>query len=265
MQMETLWINGYTAFVNIEATKCTSAEIANGAIDPQIRSWARAFAGWAKKGEDRFAYLAPLAEMNGDWVIWGRDPYNYILTFKRLQRLFSEESVPANSVRWVFAPNGWSKPGTPGFEAYYPGDAYVDVVGFSGYNFGSHPYTPTPDWQDPIEVYGPYLERMVLMAPEKPIFITQTATTSYHNGSPNPAKKNSWLRDAYTYLVDYPNVRGVMYFNIDNWQSVDWPFYVSGNQAYQYEGYREGITDQRYRYIRPAELAKTKLITNAAP
>jgi hypothetical protein len=261
LQLENLWKNGMVGFVNLNSEK-SSRQIAQGELDGKIRDWARGYKAWASKGGGRFAYLAPLPEMNGEWVVWGMDPANFKLAFARIQQLFEEEGVSRSSVQWVFAPNGWSRPGTPGFESYYPGGSLVDVIGFSSYNFGYHPYTPTPDWQNPDEVFGPYLARMRQMDSSKPIFITQTGTTAYYLDGQNNQKKNEWLREAYHYLSSYPGVRGVIYFNLVSWENVDWPFYVPNDASRQYQGYREGIINYPFIYISPGELSPGLLLPN---
>jgi type II secretory pathway pseudopilin PulG len=256
-QMEVLWNNGYTPFVNL-TTNRSAAEVANGAIDSAIEAMASAYAEYAQ-GNTRMAYLAPFPEMNGEWVPYKLDPENYKRAFTRIQTIFARSGVPDEAVRWVFAPNGWSRPGTPGFESYYPGDSAVDIVSFSGYNFGYHPFTQSGVWQNPPDVYGPYLVRMRAMAPSKPIFIAQTGTSAYTSSGPNADAKNRWLRDAYQYLADSPGVRGIIYFNKVNQQGVDWPFYVANDPSQQYPGYREGVLYAAFGYLSPAELKNSDL------
>ena len=266
-QLEMLWINGYTCFVNLSTTHSAS-QIANGAIDNQIRNWANVFKGWAIQGGGRFTYLAPLPEMNGNWVVYGMDPIHFKLAFARIQQIFAEQGVPDDTVRWVFAPNGWSKSGTPGFESYYPGDASVDIVSFSGYNFGFHPASPSQVWQTPVEVFnnpnypspeGWYLDRMRTMAPSKPIFIAQTATSAYYLTGESTTRKNQWLSDAYAYLASYPGVRAIIYFNLVNQQGIDWPFYVPGDPNHQYQGYRDAVASPDFRYVSPQDLSEIEL------
>jgi hypothetical protein len=257
-QMEVLWKNGYTPFVNL-STSHTAAEVANGAIDGAIETMASLYVEYAQ-GNTRMAYLAPFPEMNGDWVPYKLDPDNYKRAFSRIQSIFASKGVPEGSVRWVFAPNGWSRPGTPGFESYYPGDSLVDVVSFSAYNFGYNPYVPAGVWYSPAEVFGKYIDRMRAMAPSKPIFVAQTATSAYTSSGSSEEAKNRWLREAYQYLADSDGVRAVIYFNKVNQQGVDWPFYVPGNPARQYPGYREGVLYSSYEYISPAELKNYNLL-----
>ena len=251
-QMEVLWNNGYTPFVNITTTH-SAVEVANGAIDGAIETMASLYAEYAQ-GDTRMAYLAPFPEMNGDWVPYKLDPENYKRAFIRIQTIFARRGVPDGSVRWVFVPNGWSRPGTPGFESYYPGDSVVDVVAFSAYNFGYNPNTPAGVWYNPPEVFGKYIDRMRAMAPSKPIFIAQTGTSAYTSSGASSEAKNRWLREAYQYLAGSPGVRAVIYFNKVNQQGVDWPFYVPGNSAQQFPGYREGVLSSDYGYVSPAEL-----------
>ncbi len=267
-RLEMLWSNGYTPLFNLSTTHSAS-QIANGAIDTQVRTWANTFKAWADQGDGRFAYLAPMPEMNGSWVVWGNDPANFKLAFARLHQIFIEQGVSENAARWVFAPNGWNKSGTSGFEAYYPGDDLVDVVGFSGYNFGYHPYSPSQDWQPPLEVYnnpyyappeGLYLDRMSALAPTKPIFILQTGTTAIYATGESTNRKNQWLRDAYSYLSNYPGVRAIIYFNLVNEEGIDWPFFVPGDVAHQYQGYRDAVADSIFRYVSPQELSQIELV-----
>ena len=136
-QLESLWSNGYTGFVNIHSTR-NAVQIASGYIDGGIISFADAFKSWVDQGEGRFAFLAPLPEMNGDWVTYGLNPTAFKAAYARIQQIFTQRGVPENAVRWVFAPNGWTPPGQPPLTSYYPGDEVVDIIGFSGYNFGFH-------------------------------------------------------------------------------------------------------------------------------
>jgi beta-mannanase len=250
-----MWNSGYTPFVNLPALSGDKAyDVASGKYDAMITTWAKSFKNYANGGA-RFAYLAPLQEMNGEWVSYGGDPPNFILAFKRFRTIFAQQGVPSKSVKWVFAPNGWSKPGLPTFEAYYPGDAFVDVVAISAYNFG---YCQGGRWEEPETVFnnpnitnGHYLDRMRALAPTKPIFIAQTASSSYRtSGSSNAAEKERWLRDAYKYLSTQPQVRAVIYFNLI--KECDWAVFIPSK--IQNPGYKTGVNSNGYNYISPTAL-----------
>ncbi|WP_421021837.1 hypothetical protein, partial [Klebsiella pneumoniae] len=75
-------------------------------------------------------------EMNIPGETYSQDPQSFKLAYQRIQQIFQQAGVAPNSVRWVFAPNGWSQNQEHRFENYYPGNAQVDVVAFSAYNWG---------------------------------------------------------------------------------------------------------------------------------
>jgi len=107
-------------------------DIAAGAYDDYVRSWARGVA--AAPGP---VYIRPFPEMNGDWVSWNGDPEGLRAAWRRIAGIFEREH--AHNVRWVFGPNVTDEPRTDAnaMERYYPGDDVVDVLALSGYNWGS--------------------------------------------------------------------------------------------------------------------------------
>jgi beta-mannanase len=251
--LETIWDQGYTPFVNIYSSKSIQS-IATGGIDSEIRSWARNFASFANNGQ-RMAYLAPLQEMNGNWVPYGSsDPTYFKSAYQRIVTIFEEEGVPANSVRWTFAPNGMSLTGWPGFEEYYPGDSIVDVVGFSSYNYGFHPNIFPKKWETPEQLFPNYVNRMRAMAPSKPVFIIQTGTTAYGPIGYDASLKNQWLADAYNLVANLNGVRGILYYNDLN--NYDWAFY---RNDINFSGYKNGVSSNAYQYIPPEDLVNIDL------
>lgn len=261
--LTVVWEAGYTPFVNLPAMSGDTASYVATSEEYErlITTWAKSYKNYADNGK-RFAYIAPLQEMNGYWVSYGRDPTNYIRAFKRFQTIFAQQGVPEQSVKWVFAPNGWSDPKDPRFENYYPGDDLVDVVAISAYNFG---YCNGGTWKEPSTVYnnpfsttyGYYLDRMYAMTPSKPIFIAQTASSSLRtSGTSNTAEKERWLKDAYSYLSTMKNVRAIIYFNI-NKENCDFSVFSSNVKN---AGYKEAVTSNGYQYIEPALLLQANYV-----
>lgn len=254
--LELLRKKGYTAFINL-ASRRKMAEIARGEVDSNLKRLAKAFADWSTKNRDRMAFIAPFPEMNGSWESYREDPVNFKLAYQRIQRIFAEQGVPQNAVRWVFAPNGWSKT-EHRFENYYPGDASTDVVAFSAYNWGFCSANASPPqwraWDTPDKVYSPYIQRMKQMAPTKPIFIAQTATTSQAKNGASPATKDQWMQDAYRYLAN-AGVSAVLYFNLD--KECDWAFYRDNGQ--NSAGYAAIVSKPDFVYIAPSDLARMNL------
>ena len=257
VQLESAWKEGYISFVNLGSTR-TAEQIASGAVDPQIDRLANAYAAWLGNGGGRIAFLSPLQEMNGDWVSYGKDPANFISAYKRIQNRFSMKGITRSQAWWVFAPNGWSESGHE-FEKYYPGDAFVDAVGFSSYNYGfcSVAY-PWQTWATFDQVFTPYINRMTVMAPGKPIIIAQTATTAEYSrqGEVNRQKKDEWLFENYRYLASEPAVMGILYFDFNNsWEcdfritQIDQPF----------AGYKQGVlSSSNYKYLSVEDLTKMR-------
>lgn len=153
----------------------------------------------------RFAH-----EMNGTWYPWAHvgtnTPQQYVAAWRHVWTLFQQAKV--TNVLWVWAPN--NGPGLyEGANAYYPGDAYVDFVGISGYGINE---------TMPAEAYDGLI-KTVRQATRKPIFLSEMGT----NANPNKPK---WIAALGDWLAKTPEVRGFVWFNypqIDD-QLTDWRF-----------------------------------------
>lgn len=268
-EMDAAWDNGFVPFVNLQSSdhgegayydsNCKyAASIGAGKCDAKIALWAQAFKDWA--GNDKFAFIAPLPEMNLEYSWYFSNGPDFILAYRRIQQVFENTGVPESAVQWVFAPNGWHNPAYPWttFENYYPGDEHVDIVSFSAYNYGGCPaWTPWRTW-DTFEIaIEPYLARMHNMAPGKPIFIAQTGTVNVPNNPANPNEnKSDWVYDTFSKLADYPGVRAIMYFNkakaegLPNCNPIDYRIHYGGSNGEA--GFLEIMKDSRYGKWGPA-------------
>jgi hypothetical protein len=269
-QMGLLWNAGYTPFINLE-TSGTLANINSGSLDSKFQAMALAFKAWhdtgVSSGQNRIAFVAPLPEMNGQWVSYYGSPANFKTAWARIRGIFASNGA-SSAVRWVFAPNGWSDTanGVPGFESFYPGDSSVDVIAFSSYNFGDCTNSSWKTWDEPSVVFAPYITRMETMAPTKPIIIAQTGTVSIRNGVDDTAAKNQWLIDSYNYLSSEPNVLGVIYFNL--WFSnatsgvgagLVCQWYIYKGTSIAYAGYPDVVGTDQFIYKSPSTLAAESL------
>jgi hypothetical protein len=255
-ELGAAWDLGYTPFVNLTAYQRTAEQVAwDPEFEQRVRAWASAFAEWSNGGERR-AFIAPLQEMNGGWVRYGRDPENFKVAWHKIQMIFAEEGVEEHAVSWVFAPNAWSEEGHD-FEKYYPGDAVVDVVAFSTMNFGGC-VDYGSGWDTFENIYKPYLDRMREMAPGKPIFLAQTASVGVGpDGKKDDRLKNQWLRDTFGRLATYPNVRGLIYYNvlkaeptIEICRPVDWRVFDK-HSGIEFEGYLDAVKGPQFTYWAP--------------
>lgn len=243
-ELNAAWNAGFVPFVNLMASESweglyydidctTTAKIAAGYCDDKITIWADEFKAWA--GTTKRAYIAPFPEMNSDWVDYMNNSTNvdFINAFKRIRSIFEARGVPRSAVRWVFAPNGWNDPRAEEFEfeKFYPGDLYTDVVAFSAYNYGGCP-KDYPIWDTYDQAFEPYINRMVAMAPTKPIFIAQTGSVNVPVNPSDPTQnRDDWIRSTFSDLANAKNVRAIIYFNKTNYeqnlkcQPADYRFY----------------------------------------
>ena len=143
--------------------RITPAQIAQGRGDAFLLALNGALAAWGKP-----VFVRPLAEMNGHWNAYSaynadgssRGPAHSTAMFRRAfariylivhggtdvdRRLASlglppvaRQPEPAPNVQVIWNPQGYGSPDLPGnsAQAYYPGDAYVDVVGDDLYDIG---------------------------------------------------------------------------------------------------------------------------------
>jgi len=70
----------------------------------------------------------PFHEMNGGWFWWGNgDVAAFVALWKQMFNYFTV-TKGLNNLLWLYAPNTGGN-----MTKYYPGDAYVDLVGIDGY------------------------------------------------------------------------------------------------------------------------------------
>ncbi len=79
--------------------------------------------------------IRPFHEFTGSWFWWGRGnlPATYATAFREMVT-YLREGRGLHNVLWVFCPAAPSD--DDDYVAFYPGDAYVDVIAFDRYDFG---------------------------------------------------------------------------------------------------------------------------------
>ena len=124
-------------------------------------------------------------------------------------------------VRFAFAPNGWTSPGCGSIADYYPGDEFVDVNAFSGYNFGAENTAACVDgafgWETPYQVLIGPTEALRAIAPLKPIIVAQTAAPRTGCGATTAnGGQDKWARDLFEFAAADSNIVGIIWLNSNN-------------------------------------------------
>ncbi len=145
--------------------------------------------------------LIPFSELNGNWTPWsgtknGNTPEKAVQAYRYIHDYFNH----LNNVKFGWAVNASSVPNTPEnkIENYYPGDAYVDIVGVDGFNDGPPWYTFEEIFTRPLDTLSQY---------NKPIFIFSFASAE----GPNKAK---WMTEGFFDVIPrYKNIEAWIWFN----------------------------------------------------
>ncbi|MGH8928792.1 MAG: glycoside hydrolase family 26 protein, partial [Acidimicrobiia bacterium] len=222
--LEQAWSAQATPVANVEIME-PARDIAAGIWDAAIAQWALRVKGWLDKGDGRSLLIAPLQEMNGNWVPYGMDPENFKIAYRRFVEISKGLGLNDTMVRWVFAPNAWSV--WPYRTAdYYPGDDVVDFVGISVYNFGG----AVGRWTGVLDSGLGAVNEIRSFAPYKPYLITQVGSSTVGGD------RDAWLRELFQIAASDPNVVGLIYFNFN--KETDWKIWDGTNLA---TGWRDGM------------------------
>jgi len=197
--------------------------IVAGNHDAYVRRWARAAAAWGQPFFLRFAH-----EMNGDWTSWSpgvmsNTSRQFVSAWRRVRAIFRRAG--ATNVRWVWSPVAHYEGATP-YRKVYPGDAYVDWFGISGYNWGDT--REWSRWQSFSEIFGASYATMTRMA-RKPVMIPEVASAE------SGGDKAAWIESAFLEEIPkkFPRIKAVVWFHAD--KENDWRVNSSAAalQAYQ--------------------------------
>jgi hypothetical protein len=190
-------------------SKFSMQHILDGDFDTELRAWAR------DAISDNIPLLMDFAvEPNGDWFQWSGifnggsvmdkygesnypdGPERYRDAYRHVIDIFREEGV--KHVTWFFHYNylsfpdaSWNKP-----KYYYPGDKYIDWIGFSLYGA----QTIHEEWEG-LE-FSTQLQQSIddlnTISTTKPIALLEMGVTDGHP----EGDKHIWLDDAFSTILD---------------------------------------------------------------
>jgi mannan endo-1,4-beta-mannosidase len=169
----------------------TNSAIADGAQDAYITAFARSIARF-----NGVVYLRYAHEMNGFWYPWSRDSRAYVRAWRHVVRIVRGNAPNARFV-WSVNPNLYQarRPWLRNLRRYWPGAAWVDVVGSTMINFGG-----TKDYK--VARFEPALS-MLRHTFHLPVFLTEVNTE--RDG------RVAWLDDLAGLLRGRPWIRATVW------------------------------------------------------
>ncbi len=147
-------------------------------------------------------------EMNGNWYPWGTThttPADFVAAWRRIHDLFSQAG--ASNVIWVWNPNDIFPVPQVQLKPYYPGNAYVDWIGVTGYFATTGPHTFG-------QLYAPTIAE-VRSFTGKPFIIAETSIET------GPSEVLCARQLILRTVMAHPRILGLIWFDYDKNQ-VDW-------------------------------------------
>jgi hypothetical protein len=188
--------DGILPLIQFEPAKPSIAAIASGASDSYATTLAETI-----KNLDVPIVLSFGHEMNGNWFNWGTQDTSaadFVQAWKRIHDIFAE--VGASSVIWLWDVNVTYPVPNIALQPLYPGDAYVDWIGLTGYyNIGAGGRSTFDT------LFEPTMEQVREFS-QKPFLIAETGV------SPS-SEKPTEIRDLFTGVADHADVLGFVWFN----------------------------------------------------
>lgn len=173
------------------------AAIAEGTYDSYIEKWAQEVRNVGEPIFIRFGH-----EMNDPYRYpWG--PQNnkatdFVNAWIHVHDIFSKAG--ADNVLWIWSPH----PSYGYFEYLYPGDEYVDYVGFGLLNFGT--VANWSQWWSFDDILGKHYP--ALDSFKKPMMITEFGSLNVGGD------RADWFHESFKNLpIRYPSIKSVIFFH----------------------------------------------------
>ena len=258
-----VWEAGAVPVLTIEPLQ-TNAGIVAGEADWRLDTWSALLQPWlagpdlvAGTADDRRLFVRLAHEANGSWYPWspcsatGGSPADYRAMWRYVHGRFD---VGDAHMQWIFSMNQTDTSSACRPEVLYPGDKYVDWMGFDGYSRSKG--------KSPAQELAPMATRLRAIAPNKPLSINEAGASAVVT-----TDKSQWIRDYYAW-VHANDVRMVSYFNTESTR--DWTVFglVSGDETFTHglvtyrawSAYRQAIAPA---WALGSDTANPRLITDA--
>jgi len=196
------WSYGAMYYIAWEPYDTSSQAIAAGQSDAYILRFATAVRALNLPVAMSFGH-----EMNGNWYPWGTTQTTaaeFVAAWRHIHDLFIRAG--ASNVIWVWNPNIINPVPQVQLRLYWPGPAYVDWVGITGYFPATGPETFA-------SLYGPTMAEIKRFT-AKPIIIAETSVET------GPSELQA-ARSLVAGVRRRPDVLGFIWFDFDK-DGVDW-------------------------------------------
>jgi hypothetical protein len=196
----TLMISWSTDLWNAHSRYSWRDDIASGKLDAHIDQQAKQI-----KAFGRPVMLAFDPEMD---IRFSRDTRNapdYIAAYRHVHDRFAQDGV--TNVIWMFIVTGDLAPGPPAFASYYPGDEYVDWIGFDLYNFYKC-WVPTGTWKTFEEAVKPTYDWLETNGfGGKPMMLSEYSSMQ---DPQNATAQADWFRTVPQVVKTMPNIKAIV-------------------------------------------------------
>jgi hypothetical protein len=157
-------------------------------------------------------------EMDGQTRTSLGTPAEYVAAYRHIVDTFREAGV--TNVVWAWVPTG-TMDNVTRIEQMYPGDAYVDWLGYDPYNFyrcnGS-------EWETPTQALEPFYDWLgANISASKPVLLGEYGTVS---DPARPTRAREWYEAVPEALKSMPRIRAVNQWSSSTSTSCD--FRVTG-------------------------------------
>mmetsp|Transcript_19226 Transcript_19226/g.27035 ORF Transcript_19226/g.27035 Transcript_19226/m.27035 type:complete len:457 (-) Transcript_19226:69-1439(-) len=211
-KIQDVFNQGYTPILNMEFLSSSDApvlqKIIDGVYDDQLTDFATECRDYGKS-----FWIRTLHEYNGDWYPWGilyryggtqpNTMDNFKSAFSKIVGIFKSIGAPVKFQANVNNNNGLDDPRP--LSSFWPGDDDIDAFTITAYN---RAYS-TPNHQYTLSFYDQFKPAYDVFTTltSKPIWIAETATTSYGTDKP------TWIRECFRSIaLDFPRVTQFTWF-----------------------------------------------------
>ena len=215
--LAAIFARGSVAHLNVEPAGYTAQQYATPHADPLATDLpamgAEVASALAAQPTGR-VILTFGAEMNGNWTDWGCLPAGqYIALFRAahdaVTAALAAAKLDPRRVRWAYGPNSTSSSSCGSAAGYYPGHAYVDLLGMSAYRSG----TASVDEAvvAPMSALFDALAYPVAWRRDRFVLL-QTGSREVTGDD-----RDAWIRTLFTTLTHDERAAGLIYFDAADW------------------------------------------------